>query len=329
MYPSNVRCLLCPVTGRPLVLETVETDGARVRTGWLTEPEGGNRYPIVNFIPRFVPSENYASSFGYEWNVHRRTQYDANSLHDLSRERFFAETGWPREMKGEIILEAGSGLGRFSEHALSTGARVVSFDFSNAVEANYQSNGMNENFLLVQADIFNMPFPPQSFDRVFCFGMLQHTPDPRTAFMKTTRMLKPGGVIASDIYIKNLTKWFLQPKYYVRPFIDKTQPERLYKAIVRYVDAVWPLAKIIGKIPIVGPSLNWKLLIADYSRSLPNADERTLREWAYLDTFDMLSPEYDYPQTVATFRQWHVQAGLVDIDVHRGYNGVEGRGKAP
>jgi hypothetical protein len=44
---------------------------------------------------------------------------------------------------------------------------------------------------------------------------------------------------------------------------------------------------------------------------------------------DMLSPMYDLPQTLKTFTRWHHEAGLVDIDVHYGFNGIEGRGKKP
>ncbi len=70
-------------------------------------------------------------------------------------------------------------------------------------------------------------------------------------------------------------------------------------------------------------------MVADYSRPLPEASDDVLREWAYLDTFDMLSPAYDLPQTVRTFRSWYEETGLEDIEVVRGYNGVEGRGRRP
>ena len=93
-----------------------------------------------------------------------------------SEQRFFGETGWPRDMAGELILEVGSGSGRFNEQAARTGATVVSLDYSYAVDANNASNGARNNVLIVQADVFAMPFRPRSFDRVFCFGMLQHTP---------------------------------------------------------------------------------------------------------------------------------------------------------
>src|SRR3990172_1480901 len=95
-------------------------------------------YPIVNFIPRFLSDQtNYCSGFGYQWNKHYQTQYDRYSGIPISERRFFEETRWSRNEKCEILLEAGSGSGRFTEHATSTAAMVVSLDFSNAVDANY------------------------------------------------------------------------------------------------------------------------------------------------------------------------------------------------
>ena len=83
---------------------------------------------------------------------------------------------------------------------------------------------------------------------------------------------------------------------------------------------------MIRKIPRVGDTINWKLLIADHSGTLLEADDKVLKQWAYLDTMDMLSPKYDYPQTLRRFKKWHKEAGLCNIDVCYGYNGIEGRG---
>lgn len=329
VHLQHVKLLRCPASGDELDCVGDEFANGRVKSGALRARNSQIRYPIVNFIPRFVPQDNYARNFGLEWNVHSRTQYDAASGHALSRTRFFEETRWPADLAGETILEVGSGSGRFTEHALSTGATVVSFDYSEAVEANYASNGHHDNLLLVQASVFEMPFAANAFDRVFCFGVLQHTPDPRRAFRALEKMLKPGGALAADIYIKNFARWALPFKYWVRPFTKGQSPEQLYPMVKRYVDFMWPLARRIRRIPKIGPSLNWKLLIADYSQHLAGADESTLKQWAYLDTFDMLSPRYDYPQTIRTFRRWFRDAGLREIDVRSGYNGVEGRGRKP
>ena len=319
----------CPKTLRKLELHDEVYENGKVKAGWLREPKSGNSYEIRNFIPRFVSPENYAENFGLQWNIHNRTQYDDTSGAGITKERFEAETKWEKDLSGQIILEAGSGSGRFTQHAANTNGFVITFDYSNAVEAVYKSNGHRDNVLVLQASIFEMPFEKNYFDKVFCFGVLQHTPDPKLAFMLLIEMLKKGGKIACDIYIKNITHWVFGTKYYVRPFIKNIEPQKLYSLVERYVNFIWPLARLISKIPKIGYAINWRLLVADYSTILPGATSDQLKEWAILDTFDMLSPRYDLPVTVATFRSWHKEANLKEIDVHKGYNGVEGRGTKP
>lgn len=329
MKPEYLELLRCPKTRRKLELRDAEHVNNRIKKGMLVEPHSGSEYPIIGFIPRFVPTENYASSFGLQWNIHSRTQHDKYSHHSISGERYRKETQWEENLTGQYILEVGGGSGRFTVHAAKSGVTIVSIDYSNAVEANYKINGDKENVFIVQGDIYAMPFAKECFDKVFCFGVLQHTPDPQKAFLSALDYLRPGGKIASDIYIKDIVHWLLFPKYYVRPFTKRKDPEKLYRSVCRYVDFMWPLAKIIRKIPRIGYAINWRLLIADYSKHLPNSDDAILKEWAYLDTFDMLSPTFDYPQTLRNFKKWHKEAGLSEIDVHVGYNGIEGRATKP
>ena len=42
---------------------------------------------------------------------------------------------------------------------------------------------------------------------------------------------------------------------------------------------------------------------------------KQLKEWALLDTFDWLAPEYDNPQTKQTVTSWINQSGLIDTKV--------------
>jgi SAM-dependent methyltransferase len=284
-------------------------------------------YAISGGIPRFVPRENYASSFGLEWTLHAKTQYDSYSRRPVSENRFFGETGWGRDLAGELILEAGSGSGRFTEQALKTGAMVVSFDYSCAVEANLESNGHNENLLIVQADINAMPFPRRMFDKLFCFGVLQHTPDPRRSFLSLVAALKPGGNLVADVYAIETTSKLLSTYYLLRPFTRRMAPAKLYRFTHRWVDALWPLATLLRRIPVVGYRINWRLMVPDYT---PYALEpEILKEWAYLDCFDALGPRYDRPQTLRAVEAWCAEAGLWDVEVKRGYNGIEMHGSAP
>jgi hypothetical protein len=105
------------------------------------------------------------------------------------------------------------------------------------------------------------------------------------------------------------------------------QPERLYTGIRRYIDGMWSISRLISKIPWFGRNINWMLLVADY-RNL-DIDDAVAKQWAYLDTFDMLAPRYDRPQTMSTVKRWFREAGLVDLSIFYGYNGIVGRGGKP
>jgi len=323
-----LRYLACPGCRSDLRLSAVRTTaGERIEEGTLGCSGCGVGYDIKAFIPRFIPGESYAASFGLQWGIHAKTQYDSHTGVAISEARFFAETKWPRKLEGETILEVGAGSGRFTEQAARTGAMIVSLDYSMAVEANYASNGEKPNVLIVQGDIFRMPFREASFDKLFCFGVLQHTPDVERAFRCLPLYLKRGGHIAADVYRRpEGLKRFFTTKYWARPLTRRMPPATLYRLVRAYVTALGPVARLIRRIPRVGKKLNWALLIADHGGVLP-LPEPVLREWAILDAFDMLSPAYDSPQRLETVQQWFRDAGLTDCEVEYGYNGIEGRGR--
>ena len=327
MFLHHLFLLACPSCfGGLNVSRTDAGDAKRVLEGALSCVACNKEFPIVGGVPRFVPRENYASGFGMQWIRHSRTQYDSFSGLHVSEVRFYEQTHWPRNLKGKLILEVGSGSGRFAEQAAQTGATVVTFDYSYAVEANFASNGQKENVLIVQADVFEMPFRAGTFDYLFCFGMLQHTPDPARAFAALPRPLKPGGLLCADIYKFTVFRTILQTKYWVRPFTRRMNPEKLYARVVRWVDFMWPLASVIRKLP-KGYAINWRLLIADHSYA--GIVGQQAKEFSYLDTFDMLAPAYDRPATMGTFRSWGERAGLKDIEVEYSTHGLTLRATTP
>ncbi len=329
MRVEHVALLACPACRGELTLTGQPSGAGQVAEGELGCGPCGAIYPVRGRVPRFVPTANYASGFGLQWNTHARTQYDSFNGTRISESRFFAQTKWPRELRGQVVLEVGSGSGRFTEQAASTGATVVSLEYSRAVDANIAANGDRDNVLVVQADLYRMPLREGSFDRVVCIGVLQHTPDVERAFLTLVRYLKPGGHLAVDVYRRPRgVRRLLNTKYWVRPLTSRVPPAALYALTSRYVKAMWPVARLLARVPLVGRRLNWMLLIGDYQGVLPLGDAQ-LREWAILDTFDMLAPAYDSPQDRETLERWFVEAGMTDIEVHYGHNGIEGRGTRP
>jgi SAM-dependent methyltransferase len=202
-------------------------------------------------------------------------------------------------------------------------------DYSYAVDANYASNGSKPNVLIVQGDIYQMPFKEGIFDRAFALGMLQHTPRVREAFLSLPRYLRHGGSLVVDVYSKPIgLRKLAMTRYWIRPITRRIAPEKLYRLCKKYVSIMWPLASVISRLPRIGRHLNWMLFIADY-RGKYQLSEELLKEWAILDTFDMLSPAYDSPQAIETVRSWFAEAALENVEVKYGYNGIEGRGARP
>ena len=282
---------------------TVELINPRTGGALLLGDEGNAAgYPIINNIPRVCEPDNYTQSFGLQWNRFAATQIDRERCGSRqSEERFFVETGWkPEELAGLDILEVGSGAGRFSRVVLEqTHAKLWSVDYSNAVEANLANNGAiaPERFRLFQASIYEMPFASDSFDKVFCLGVLQHTPDFEASVRALIDKAKPGGEIVVDFYpIKGFwTK--IHAKYMLRPITRRMSHERLLGIIERNATRLIRASRALDRVGL--NALTRFLPVCGVRGTLPpGLTEDQLREWVVLDTFDMFSPAYDNPQRV-------------------------------
>lgn len=279
----------------------------------LTDSGGKIIYPYINGAHRLVSDENYASSFGIEWNTFQRTQIDKYNDTHASQERFFAQTKWEiGKLEGENILEVGSGAGRFTHIILDyTKANLYSVDYSNAVEANFKNNGANKRLHLFQASIYELPFAKESFDKVFCFGVLQHTPDFKKSIKCLAEMVKPGGELIVDFYA--IKGWYtkVNAKYILRPFIKNLSHKTLMKIIRNNVDWLIGLYKFNQSIGL--GVLNRFVPICDIKNTLPSISKESIKEWIILDTFDMFSPQYDNPQRITAVKQWFIESGMKNI----------------
>jgi 2-polyprenyl-3-methyl-5-hydroxy-6-metoxy-1,4-benzoquinol methylase len=314
MKPELLEVLRCPRTKQRLLLDTSETAAGSCDSGFLVTADGTQRYPIRNGIPRFVPESTYADNFGMQWNQFRHTQLDSHSGHPISADRFWSSTDWtPAQLAGQWVLDAGCGAGRFAEVALKAGANVIAIDLSNAVEACYANLRQYRNLHVVQANLYDLPFAPETFPFIYSLGVLQHTPDVGRAFNALPPLLRPGGRLCVDYYPKTW-KSVLLPKYFLRPVTKRIPKPMLFSALQRIVPALLPVNRLLNAIPVAGLPLKRMVPIVDYFGDLPLNDQQH-REWALLDTFDMLAPEYDNPQTFRTARRWMERAGMKDIEV--------------
>lgn len=326
MIASKLSMHVCPACRSPqlrLVPSAVDADGS-VREGRIDCVGCGAGYTVAAGLPRFVPTSNYADSFGFQWNRHARTQLDSHSGLTISRDRVLGALGPDVSLRGRRVLEAGSGAGRFTEVLIRAGAELVSFDFSSAVDANAANQKALPNLHLFQGDIFNIPLAEGTFDTVLCLGVIQHTPDPAAAFRSLAQHVRPGGQLVIDSYTRNvaaLSQW----KYMLRPITKRLRKETLYRIVERVTPPLVPIARWLRRL--AGRWGARLVPIVEYSHlGLPPSLNV---QWAILDTFDMYSPAHDHPASQATIGEWFAQAGFENIRVRPGPNGLVGSGLRP
>jgi SAM-dependent methyltransferase len=317
MQTELIEILRCPQTGERLRLEGPRYSDERVQSGWLVTENGPYRYPIRDFIPRFAPESNYADNFGMQWNKFRQTQLDSYSGQAISARRFWTSTGWrPEDISGHWVLDAGCGAGRFAEIALQAGAKLVALDYSNAVDACYANLKHHRNLHVVQGDIYALPFPKGFFPYVYSFGVLMCTPNVARAFEELPPIVAAGGRLCVDFYGLQFGT-LLHAKWVFRPVTSRMPPRLLFRLLQSAVPVMLPVSQVLGGIPGLGRYLKRIIPVANYTGVYPlNAEQ--LKEWALLDTFDMLAPKYDHPQpTAGRLRRWLEAAGLADVEVFR------------
>jgi len=312
---SALQYFVCPSCQSSLfVSDASHIDRNQIREGTLTCNSRKHRFQIAGFVPRFVSTEGSTSSFGFEWIKHPRTQLDSATGMRLSEDRFFRQTNWPRDLSGRQILEVGCGAGRFTEIALKTGGQVFSIDASRAVDANWSNNGDHPNLTLCQANLFALPFLKNSFDNVFCFGVLQHTPNVAAAFAALSGFVRRGGSLAVDVYNKDHWLNYHTPIYLLRPITRHIASDRLYRLISSTMPALMRLSSWLRRAPRIGRKLSALIPIANYDGLLPTDSKELIEQHSVLDTFDTLSPRYISPQRPATVGGWFRSAGYEEIE---------------
>ena len=257
-------------------------------------------------------SGNYTDNFGFQWNKFIETQLDRDKQGIIqSRQRFLAVTGWDKEdLSREKILEVGAGAGRFTAVALdTTKAEVYAVDYSDAVIANQKNNGPHPRLHIQKASVYHLPFPKQSFGKVFCFGMLQHTPDPMRTVECLADMVKSGGELIVDFYPYKGWHTKIHAKYLLRPFTRKMDHQKLLHWIESNIAGLIQLYKGLHRLKL-GIFTRF-LPLVDIYKVLPSGlSAEQEKEWATLDTFDMFSPRYDKPQKMEDVKRWMVESGL-------------------
>jgi SAM-dependent methyltransferase len=275
-------------------------------------------YPNVQGIARFVDAQHYAASFGFQWHRYQKTQLDHDELRESER-HFFAKTALrPEDLKGKLVLDVGCGMGRFAEVATRFGARVVGVDLSAAAEI-AAKNLADRDFVAFQADVFALPFAPESFDIIYSIGVLHHTPDCEAAVKALDKYLKPGGLLVVWLY-SGYNKWYRFSDLW-RRYTHKMKPETLHGILKVAVPFFYNLQQGLKRVPLVGRPA------AGLVHHVFPVNRQKDPEARMLDTFDWYSPRYQSKHTYEQVFKWYEAMGMEDMRV--GEISIAVRGRKP
>lgn len=319
--------LRCPRCRERLGLTVESGCPDLVQAGWLDCWKCVERYPVVNGIPRFVPVQNYADSFGLLWDSFQQTVLDSALGVTQSRDRFFRETAWqPADLRDKWLLEIGCGAGRFTEIAYHCGANIVAVDYSVAIDTCRRNLGDNPRLHYVQGDIYHLPLRPGLFDYVCCLGVLHRLPDAAVGFRELPLQLKPGGQLAVDIAPRKFFRRF-GPTAWFRLLTTRlpfAQTMRLSRGLA---SLLLPLQKLLGRVPWMGRWLQRQFPIAPVE-TLSACQPDQVHERACLAMCDRLMSQHHQPGDVETVSHWLREAALEQIETCCDVL-IVGRGRKP
>lgn len=242
------------------------------------------------------------SAYSLQWNRFRILRPEED------RATFRNRTGLTREeLAGSLVLDAGCGMGRYLRIAAEAGARVVGLDLSLAVVAARELTADLPGVAVARGDLLRPPFAPGRFDHIYALGVLDHTPDPRAAFLELARLLRPGGRIAIWVYPRERAalEWIIR----AHRAVSTRLPLGVLMAASRGMAPVGGLKRRLMAstnrlVARVGVLLN--LMTIGVSMH-PDPEVRAC------DTLDWYAPKYLSRHTREEVLDWFARAGLVDV----------------
>jgi len=135
---------------------------------------------------------------------YKNEPYVVKLLSDISRRR------------GKV-LEIGFGMGADLRYLATRKVNIVGMDlsFSNAFRTAQSLSLLELPGIVLNADAENLPFKNCSFDQIYSYGVLHHTPDTEKALSEIKRVLTQNGCFTIMLYHRGLAFQWIRIQYFL------------------------------------------------------------------------------------------------------------------
>jgi SAM-dependent methyltransferase len=134
---------------------------------------------------------------------------------EVEARKYFVEPHIPgfaqfNRWRGKRVLEVGCGMGTDAVNFARAGADYSAVDLSDAslelARKRFEVFGLKGDLRRCNAEELSMVAPPRSFDLVYSFGVIHHTPNPAAVIREIRKIVKDDGEIRLMLYAKNSWK---------------------------------------------------------------------------------------------------------------------------
>lgn len=164
---------------------------------------------------------------------HQLSQEDERRAYfaELERKRYALEWHIPvvarfGEHRDRDVLEIGCGMGSDAIQFGRAGARYTGVDLTPAgietTRERFALEGIEGRFVVSNAE--RLPFDDASFDHVYSFGVIHHSPDTEAIVREMARVLRPGGTATVMIYNRSSINYYVEIMFLRRVFRQLLRP---------------------------------------------------------------------------------------------------------
>jgi SAM-dependent methyltransferase len=172
------------------------------------------------------------------------------------------------------------------------------------------------NVHLVQGNILAPPLKRGFAEFAYSVGVLHHTPDTHTAFLRSASLVKPGGRLAVWLYPREkdpnpYSDWI----HHVQDEIIRPVTSRMPPPMLRMVCAIlgrltFVRDRAVARYQATQSRLSYQ--IAKYAGAVAVGSHKDPEIAAFLN-FDWYSPPYRSYHTEEEVTQWYREAGFGDV----------------